>query len=84
MAMDLDALKRDLNVATGRDAEARYCYIPKRSSVDCLDFVFYDCSVPRSCFNDEELVKTAVRFLKEEIEEKQSILAVLERYAAGE
>lgn len=84
MALDLDALKRDLNIATGRDAEARYCYCPKRGSVDCLDFVFCDSGVPRSCFNDDELVKAAVRCLKDEIEEKQAILAVLERYAAGE
>lgn len=84
MAMDLDALKRDLNVAMGREAEARYCYIPKRGSVNCLDFVFCDCGVPRSCFNDEELVRTAFRCLKDEIEEKLAIFAVLERYAAGE
>ncbi len=84
MAMALEALKRDLNAAMGREAEERFLYIPKRGSVDCLDFVFRDCGVPRSCFNDEELIKTAIPCLREEIAEKRRILDVLERYAAGE
>ena len=84
MAMDLEALRRDLNAAMGREADDAFLYSPKRGSVDCLDFVFRDWGVPRSCFNDKELVKAAVPCLREEIAEKRRILDVLERYAAGE
>lgn len=83
VAVDLEALRREVNAAVGRGAEERFLYVPAHGSADCLDLLFRDWGVPRCCFNAEELVGYAAVCLKEEIAEKARILAVLERFAAG-
>ncbi len=83
MSMDLEALKRELNVFLGRGPEEDLCYFSDNRAENCLGFAFSDFGMPRACFNGEKIIGEAARFLEEEIRQKTGVMAILKRYAAA-
>ena len=83
MVLNLDALKRELNVCLGHKPDGDFYYFSDNRSENCLNFAFRDYGVPRECFNGEKLIREVIRLLEEEARKKAEILEILKRYAAG-
>lgn len=83
MVLNLDTLKRELNVCLGNKPDGDFYYLSDGRAENCLCFAFRDYGVPRECFVGEKLIREAIRLLEEETRKKAEILAILKRYAAG-
>lgn len=83
MVLNLDALKRELNVCLGNEPDGDFYYFSDNKAENCLGFAFRDYGVPRECFNGEKLIREVIRLLEKETRKKAEILEILKRYAAG-
>lgn len=83
MVLNLDALKRELNVCLGNDPDGDFYYLSDHKAENCLGFTFHDYGVPRECFDGEKLIQEAIRLLEEDMRKKTEILEILKRHVAG-
>ena len=81
--LNLDALKRELNVCLGNDPDGGFYYLSDHKAENCLGFTFHDYGVPRECFDGEKLIQEAIRLLEEDMRKKTEILEILKKHVAG-
>ena len=65
MAMDLDALKRDLNVVVGSREDAEFYYFPAQDAVTYLQWAFCTAKPVAECCDREKLVRMVIPMLVE-------------------
>ena len=84
MAMDLDALKRDLNVVVGSREDAEFYYFPAQDAVTYLQWAFCTAKPVAECCDREKLVRMVIPMFEEEAARIERLIAVLNKYAAGD
>ena len=82
MAINLDALKCELNVCMGRAPEDNFFWnADSHMAANCLSYALCDYGYPAECFNRGALILEAARQLEAEIGRKTEILAILKKHA---
>ena len=84
MAIDLDALKRELNVCMRREPDEHFYSFPEGNAAHCLRYAFGDSGLPRECLNVEKIIGEAIRLLEEEMRKDTEILEILKKHAGSE
>ena len=84
MAIDLEALRREVNAAVGCNEEAAFFYFPAQNAVTYLQWAFCDDDPFVECCDREKLVRMVIPLFEREAERMNRLISVLKRYAAGD
>ena len=84
MAMDLEALRREVNAVVGCNEEAAFFYFPAQDAVTYLQWAFCDDAAFAECCDREKLVRMVIPRFEREAERMNRLVVVLKKYAAGD
>ena len=82
MAMDLEALRREVNSVVGNEEESDFYYFPAQAPISYLQWVFCKESPVAECFDHEKLILMIIPMLEEEAKCMSALITVLKKHIA--
>ena len=80
MAMDLEALRREVNSVVGLEDEEGFYYFPAQEPISYLQWVFCKESPVVECFYHKKLILMTIPMLEKEAKRMSALIAVLKKH----